>query len=77
MLRAVAGRSDMAGMAFSSPKALAAPTPAPPPVRMNSAEVDATKNEQRRRQAMRQGYAATLLAPATPGAEQKKTLLGG
>lgn len=67
----------MARMGFSSPAAVAAPTPAPPPVRMTGDDVRYAQDTQRRKQANRQGYAATLLAAAAPATEQKKTLLGG
>jgi hypothetical protein len=44
---------------------------------MTGDDVRYAQEAQRRKQANRQGYAATLLAASTPGAEQKKTLLGG
>ena len=64
-------------MGFSSPKAIK-PTPAPPPVRETAEDVELAKDEQRKKQALRQGYASTLVAQASAqGAEVKKTLLGG
>jgi len=64
-------------MGFSSPKAVK-PTPAPPPVRETAEDVEATKDALRKKQALRQGYASTLVASAqAQGAEVKKTLLGG
>lgn len=51
--------------------------PAPPPVRQTAAEVQYAADSQRKLQAARKGYAATLLAPAAgPSAAGKKTLLG-
>lgn len=52
-------------------------TPAPPPVRQTAADVQFASDTQRKLQAARKGYAATLLAPAGNGGQAaKKTLLG-
>ena len=78
-MRGATGGGLLARMGFAKPKAYEMPVaaPAPPPVRQTAAEVQYAADAQRKLQAARKGYAATLLAPAAPsGAAGKKTLLG-
>lgn len=62
-------------MGFLSPRTVT-PPPAPPPpapAKATDYEIGFAKDEARRRNALRQGYQASLLAPAS---DEKKTLLG-
>ena len=69
-------------MGMSSPKQTP-PTPPPPPVRQTAAEVGYEKENQRKKQAQRQGYADTmnpqrsgsLLSAAAGTSEPKRSLL--